>query len=142
MLNFISEPVMLNSHKFWLGEILVDPTSNAISIQDHEVSVEPQVMDVLCVLAAHSRQVVLREVLIEKAWNVNYVSNESVTRIISLLRKALRELDATTEYVETVQKRGYRLLIDVEYEEECTACLLYTSPSPRDLSTSRMPSSA
>ena len=26
-------------------------------------------------------------------------------------------------------------------EDECT-CLLYTSPSPRDLSTSRMPSSA
>ena len=24
----------------------------------------------------------------------------------------------------------------------CLACLLYTSPSPRDLSTSRMPSSA
>ena len=24
----------------------------------------------------------------------------------------------------------------------CTTCLLYTSPSPRDLSTSRMPSSA
>ena len=24
----------------------------------------------------------------------------------------------------------------------CTGCLLYTSPSPRDLSTSRMPSSA
>ena len=26
--------------------------------------------------------------------------------------------------------------------EECANCLLYTSPSPRDLSTSRMPSSA
>ena len=26
--------------------------------------------------------------------------------------------------------------------QECTICLLYTSPSPRDLSTSRMPSSA
>ena len=25
---------------------------------------------------------------------------------------------------------------------ECNTCLLYTSPSPRDLSTSRMPSSA
>ena len=25
---------------------------------------------------------------------------------------------------------------------ECKVCLLYTSPSPRDLSTSRMPSSA
>ena len=28
------------------------------------------------------------------------------------------------------------------YEEAVAACLLYTSPSPRDLSTSRMPSSA
>ena len=29
-----------------------------------------------------------------------------------------------------------------EYTATPTACLLYTSPSPRDLSTSRMPSSA
>ena len=27
-------------------------------------------------------------------------------------------------------------------DEELSSCLLYTSPSPRDLSTSRMPSSA
>ena len=30
----------------------------------------------------------------------------------------------------------------VEAVAHATACLLYTSPSPRDLSTSRMPSSA
>ena len=29
-----------------------------------------------------------------------------------------------------------------EHNEEVLSCLLYTSPSPRDLSTSRMPSSA
>ena len=29
-----------------------------------------------------------------------------------------------------------------EHEDEDEDCLLYTSPSPRDLSTSRMPSSA
>ena len=32
--------------------------------------------------------------------------------------------------------------IEVGYNEQVTGCLLYTSPSPRDLSTSRMPSSA
>ena len=31
---------------------------------------------------------------------------------------------------------------DVIVEQEGKTCLLYTSPSPRDLSTSRMPSSA
>ena len=30
----------------------------------------------------------------------------------------------------------------LDIEVFCWACLLYTSPSPRDLSTSRMPSSA
>ena len=30
----------------------------------------------------------------------------------------------------------------VQYSERDSNCLLYTSPSPRDLSTSRMPSSA
>ena len=30
----------------------------------------------------------------------------------------------------------------IELKDEYTVCLLYTSPSPRDLSTSRMPSSA
>ena len=32
--------------------------------------------------------------------------------------------------------------LDNLYEENFYICLLYTSPSPRDLSTSRMPSSA
>ena len=32
--------------------------------------------------------------------------------------------------------------IDIDVEESNNPCLLYTSPSPRDLSTSRMPSSA
>ena len=30
----------------------------------------------------------------------------------------------------------------IEYDQHPLVCLLYTSPSPRDLSTSRMPSSA
>ena len=44
------------------------------------------------------------------------------------------------------QKRAKKLLssessVPAE-KEEIRTCLLYTSPSPRDLSTSRMPSSA
>ena len=36
-------------------------------------------------------------------------------------------------------KKGYGF---IEREDKEKDCLLYTSPSPRDLSTSRMPSSA
>ena len=38
--------------------------------------------------------------------------------------------------------RKLKMLILDEADEMLKSCLLYTSPSPRDLSTSRMPSSA
>ena len=38
-----------------------------------------------------------------------------------------------------IKKLGIQSIFDLK---EITYCLLYTSPSPRDLSTSRMPSSA
>ena len=42
-----------------------------------------------------------------------------------------------------VQKRGFSIaLLTNLFTEFYPTCLLYTSPSPRDLSTSRMPSSA
>ena len=37
---------------------------------------------------------------------------------------------------------GWMEMLDEESREDFLTCLLYTSPSPRDLSTSRMPSSA
>ena len=46
----------------------------------------------------------------------------------------------TTEYYTAVQNAAIAQskMMQARYD----ACLLYTSPSPRDLSTSRMPSSA
>ena len=41
-----------------------------------------------------------------------------------------------------VARSEKRELKDGDVSTACSTCLLYTSPSPRDLSTSRMPSSA
>ena len=53
--------------------------------------------------------------------------------------------DRPSHYVaEYLQKHGYRIIPvnPVCAGTHILGCLLYTSPSPRDLSTSRMPSSA
>ena len=53
--------------------------------------------------------------------------------------KSLREISRITGHsFETVQKYAQK----ENWSEDNLPCLLYTSPSPRDLSTSRMPSSA
>ena len=62
-------------------------------------------------------------------------------------------LDLPVEVLSTVMKSHQRYVplllknksfskLDLSSEKNISTCLLYTSPSPRDLSTSRMPSSA
>ena len=48
--------------------------------------------------------------------------------------------DATAKDIKLALREGFRSIEHVK--RYTTTCLLYTSPSPRDLSTSRMPSSA
>ena len=81
---------------------------------------------------------------------------EQLVRIYGLVEPSKEALKATLTRIEEAKKRDHRKLgkdlqlfhIDEEVGQGLIlwtprgACLLYTSPSPRDLSTSRMPSSA
>ena len=52
------------------------------------------------------------------------------------------EIEVTLEKIIDGTKPLWFMLTDPAYTDLVGNCLLYTSPSPRDLSTSRMPSSA
>ena len=80
-------------------------------------------MDVLCVLSAEAGEVVTRETLIERLWDTEYGADESLTRAISIIRKVVRQSGETEPYIETIKKRGYRLLqpvTGVVAEPECS----------------------
>ena len=68
---------------------------------------------------------------------VSKVFQEIATETADFSKKAFEEGSATAEKLMSVKTFDKALEIQSDY-----ACLLYTSPSPRDLSTSRMPSSA
>src|SRR5262245_6453574 len=65
-------------------------------------------MDVLCTLAGRGGEVMSREALIDAVWAVRFGGDESLTRVVSMLRKALG-----AGAIETVSKRGYRLATEV-----------------------------
>ena len=67
------------------------------------------------------------ESLIEQQKDPNYI-NEQIEE---------NKLDGKSLEIKDEYKFGWS-----SYSEITNGCLLYTSPSPRDLSTSRMPSSA
>ena len=59
-------------------------------------------------------------------------------------KQEIEELDdAIGKMSHTINAANYELMVLIrEFDERAGCCLLYTSPSPRDATLSRMPSSA
>src|SRR5436190_7189427 len=95
---------------FRLRDRLVTPQRNSITGPDGETGVEPKIMAVLCVLAGEPGRVFTRAELIDLVWGTEYGADESLTRAISHLRKALGDTRSEPLVIETISKRGYRLL--------------------------------
>jgi TolB-like protein len=70
-------------------------------------------MEVLVLLAAHANEVVTRDQLIEAVWHRHVSADQLLNRAISELRRALEDQRHNPTYIETIPKRGYRLLGEV-----------------------------
>jgi len=76
--------------------------------------VRRKAMDVLCAIAAQPGQVVERDDLLAAVWGRTAVTDEPLTSTIGELRRLLGEIPGERRYIETIPKRGYRLLAAVE----------------------------
>lgn len=87
----------------------VCPRQNRLVKTGHEIILEPKVMDVLLCLAAARGETVSRDDLLNAVWPDTHVSDDSLHRAISLLRRSLSVDPAFEGCIVTVPKRGYRL---------------------------------
>src|SRR6185436_16966254 len=93
---------------FPVGDRIVRPGLNRIEGPDGPVQVERKVMEVLVHLAGRRGEVVSKEELVGAVWEGRFVSDDVVWRSIRELRRALGD-DAAR--IETIPKRGYRLVV-------------------------------
>jgi len=103
----------ISKKTFCIGEFTIKPSRNILVKGGKTYSLEPRVMDVLCALAAQSKEVIARDTIIKNVWNVEFGADESLTRAISLLRKTFKGAGETNDFIQTIPKRGYRLAVDV-----------------------------
>jgi len=96
-----------------VGEWIVEPDLNQLSARGRSVKVEPKTMAVLLCLASRPGQVVGREELLSQVWPGVVVGDDSLTQVIIRLRKALGDDPEQPTYVQTVTKKGYRLVAPV-----------------------------
>ena len=97
---------------FRIGAFSVEPLTGRITGPDGTQHVQPKVMDVLVFLAQHPGELVERDTLLEQVWR-RVTSEEVLTRCISELRGVFGDERGTPSYIQTVPKRGYRLLQEI-----------------------------
>lgn len=98
---------------FWVGEWFVDPESDRVRRGDETVKIEPQTMRVLLLLARNAGAVVSQAEIERTVWADVVVTPSSVYQSIAQLRKALGDDGPRRQYIETVPRKGYRLIAPV-----------------------------
>lgn len=104
-----------------IGTWLVQPSLNTISQNGTRRQLEPKVMEVLACLARHAGETVSKEQLIKEVWSDTFVSDDVLVRSISEIRRAFEDDPRESRCVQTIPKRGYRLIADVKPAEESSA---------------------
>lgn len=99
---------------FQLGAFEVRPLTGEVTGAGSTTHLEPKVMEVLAALAERPGDVVERDELLQRIWgNRAAVADEPLTRCIAELRRVLGDSRQNPKFIQTIPKRGYRLLCPV-----------------------------
>jgi transcriptional activator of cad operon len=96
-----------------IGAWVADPTDDTLTRGSESLKLEPRMMRLLMRLAEAPGTVVTQEQLLSEVWAGVVVGPASVYQSISQLRKMLGDTGAAPSYIETVARKGYRLIAPV-----------------------------
>ncbi|QPF72111.1 tetratricopeptide repeat protein [Roseateles sp. DAIF2] len=102
--------------RFLLGDWAVDPGSNSLSRAGERRQVEPRAMQVLQALSERPGEVFSAEQLLQRCWPEEQgpaLGDNPVHKTVAQLRRALEDSATEPRYIETIRKRGYRVVAPV-----------------------------
>lgn len=102
--------------RFLVHGHVVTPDTNEIARDGTVARIEPKSMETLVHLCAHAGELVSRDDLQQAIWGDVVVGDDSLTNAIIKIRKAFGDDARNPQVIETIPKRGYRLIAAVEHE--------------------------
>ncbi|MFZ0426881.1 MAG: protein kinase, partial [Acidobacteriota bacterium] len=102
---------------FRVGEWRVEPVLNRIERGEACRHLEPRAMDLLVYLAQHAGEVLSKDQLIRTVWADTFVTDGALSYSIAQIRQLFEDDAREPRVIETIPRRGYRLIADVTFEE-------------------------
>ena len=112
-----------------IGDFDVEPSLNRLYKANEMLTLEPRVMDLLMLLAETPGQVFGRDEILQRVWPETTVQDDALRRVVTLLRRVLDDDPKEPRYIETIPRRGYRLVAPVSRPD----------PKPNDSVARRTP---
>ena len=105
---------LLIKHFYRFGEFTLDTDQRILLGDGKPLALTPKVFDTLLVLVENNGRIVSKEELMTRLWPDSFVEETNLTFNIKQLRKTLGDDARNPSYVETVARRGYRFIANVE----------------------------
>ncbi|HEX6717337.1 MAG TPA: winged helix-turn-helix domain-containing protein, partial [Pyrinomonadaceae bacterium] len=108
---------MLGNPHYRFGDFIVDTDQKVLLRQDKALPLTPKLFETLLILVENSGRIVQKEQFMERLWPHTFVEEANLTSNIQQLRKSLGDNARQPHYIETVTKRGYRFIANVQRVE-------------------------
>jgi len=102
---------------FYLGEFLVEPVTGRVSGPGSPQHLPSKAVEVLLCLAANPHALISRDELLQSVWGEGG-SNEALSHAIGTLRQVFNDHPDDPKLIQTLPKRGYRLLEEPRFVDE------------------------
>jgi cholera toxin transcriptional activator len=132
---------MANVLKYKFGEFEADLRAAELRKRGHRLRMQLQPFQILVALLERPGDVVTREEMRLRLWPEDtFVDfDHGLNTAVAKLRETLGDSAASPKYVETIAKRGYRFLADVEKVEETAASAVTPTNVPSDVVSTPAP---
>jgi TolB-like protein/DNA-binding winged helix-turn-helix (wHTH) protein len=95
---------------FRLDDWVIRPQRSIVEREDKTVHVKPKSMAVLVCLAEANGEVVSRDEIFSAVWPGSIVSDDTLTQCVVEIRKAFDDTARDARFIETIPKKGFRLV--------------------------------
>ena len=122
-------------HLYQVGEFQLNIPECALLLNGEPVAITPKMFDVLWLLVRNSGRTVGKDELLSAVWSDSFVEESNITVTIGQLRKVLGDDAHTPSYIQTIARRGYRLVAPVSEVREPVEIALHAAATGNGLAT-------
>jgi len=90
------------------GSFQIDPRTWLLTRDSAAIDLSPRLVEILGFIVSRSGEIVTKEELLEKFWPDVNVTENTLTRAIADIRKAIGEDATSPRFLQTAARRGYR----------------------------------